>query len=84
MTAVTESPLPPHSRELKTNKPTAIGSGGEIVSVCLCVCVCLCDPLVVELQCERDAIILLCLREVIRSEHYCFSISSDVLHVLSC
>lgn len=37
MTAVTESPLPPHSRELKTNKPAAIGRGGEIVCVSVCV-----------------------------------------------
>lgn len=40
MTAVTESPLPPRSRELKTNKPAARGKGGEIVCVhrvCPCV-----------------------------------------------
>lgn len=33
MTAVTESPLPPRSRELKTNKPAAKGGQGEIVCV---------------------------------------------------
>lgn len=52
MTAVTEFPLPPHSGELKTNKPTAIGRRGEIV--CVCLCVCSYDPLVVELQCEWE------------------------------
>lgn len=35
MTAVTESPLPPHSRELKTNKPAAIGREGETMCVLL-------------------------------------------------
>lgn len=35
MTAVTESPLPQHSRELKTNKPAAIGREGEIMFVLL-------------------------------------------------
>lgn len=35
MTAVTESPLPPHSRELKTNKPAAIGREGEMMCVLL-------------------------------------------------
>lgn len=33
MTAVTVSPLPPRSRELKTNKPAAIDREGEIVCV---------------------------------------------------
>lgn len=47
--------------------------------------VCPCDPLVVELQCEqRDAIILLCLRGVIRAELCCFFISSLVRLVWSC
>lgn len=35
MTAVTESPLPPHSRELKTNKPAAIAGEGERMCVLL-------------------------------------------------
>lgn len=33
MTAVTESPLPPHSRELKTNKPAATGREGDMMCV---------------------------------------------------
>lgn len=41
MTAVTESLLHPHSRELKTNKPAAIGRESEIMCVGVCpLCFC--------------------------------------------
>lgn len=60
MTAVTESPLPPRSRELKTNKPAAIGGEGEIMCVLVCsLCMHFCPCSRVTSRVEADTPILL-------------------------
>lgn len=82
MTAVRESPLPPHTQQRIKDKQICSHRKTKFNCVLVCMCAldgCPCLP-VAELQFEwGDAITVLCLKRVIGAELCCFPIFSHVL-----